>query len=57
MTSSPFAFNFDTYLLAAMSDFKMILKTFWGDYLEYQYGYVCKCIRLFTDVLVEYSKF
>lgn len=53
MTSSPFAFNFDTYLLAVMADFKMILKTFWGDYLEYQYGYVCKwsqvsdCLQMF----------
>lgn len=43
MTSSPFVFNFDTYLPAMLSDFKMIFKKkFWGDYLKYQNGYVCK---------------
>lgn len=42
MTSSPFVFNFDTYLLVCYLISKWFKKKIWSDYLKYQYDYVCK---------------
>lgn len=59
MTSFPFVSNFDTYILAMLSDFKMIFKKYSGVIFEIPiwietYHYVCKWAHV-SDYLQAFS--